>query len=177
MFTATDQKTRETHTFHDIAKLAIQLGGKTATWRLDQPYGERPDPSAKTRRVVIIRPGRAGYGADTVVTLDVPAEAIPRPDRTFLDDGESFVTGDEMSMASVEGDLVEVTDADGRLLGEVAQVEWAGHGTAWMARDAWHAEWGDIPGQHAGWHGSFPTEDAAAVALREAVAKRQRARA
>lgn len=91
---------------------------------------------------------------------------------TFLDDPISERTDDELSTASVVGTEHDVHDGD-RRIGQVARVRIAGHGTRWMARDAHHARYGDIPGQITGWCGRFDTKAEAIQALRDAVATRR----
>lgn len=92
---------------------------------------------------------------------------------TFLDQPSQERFADEMSTMDVNPEH-DVHDDAGHLIGQVADVHINGSGWRWMARDAWHVEWGDIPGQIMGWAGNFPTKRAAAVALANAVAQRRR---
>lgn len=93
---------------------------------------------------------------------------------TFLEDISQERYDDELSTMTV-GPETDVTDPDGHLIGQVARVHINGHGHRWMARDAWHAQCGDIPGQIMGWAGNFVTKKIATDQLVAAVNERQKA--
>lgn len=88
---------------------------------------------------------------------------------TFLDGPHSERFNDELGTMEQVGPERVIVDDAGTMLGQIARVHIMSHGTKWMARDAWHAKWGDIPGQAMGWTGRFDTAAIAESELREAV--------
>lgn len=80
----------------------------------------------------------------------------------------SSKSGDELSTESIAA-VQEVRDGD-RLLGETAYNDEPTR-EGWVYRDAYHVEWGDVPGQLTGWTGAYRTRGAAERALRDALAE------
>lgn len=71
---------------------------------------------------------------------------------------------DEMSTESVS-DVQNVHDSNGRLIGQSARSDEPTK-TGWVARTAWYAEYGYIPGQITGWAGPWPSRTKAEAELR-----------